>query len=103
MAKEILKQGNSLFEQIRQIDENGNEFWFARQLAKVLDYTDFRNFIGLINKAKEACINSGQDVSVHLVEANEMVSEFVTAGILKEMTAQSRNRIFVFNDYIKLF
>jgi DNA-damage-inducible protein D len=103
MAKEILKQGNSLFEQIRKIDENGNEFWFARQLAKVLDYTDFRNFIGVINKAKEACIISGQDVSDHSVEVNEMVSEFITAGILKEMTGQSRNRIFVFSAYIKLF
>lgn len=74
MAKEVLKQGNSLFEQIRQIDENGNEFWFARQLAKVLDYADFRNFTGVINKAKEACINSGQKITDHSVEANEMVN-----------------------------
>ena len=73
MAKEIIKQGSTLFEQIRQIDENGNEFWYARQLAKVLEYTDFRNFTSVINKAKEACINSGQEVSEHLVEANEVL------------------------------
>ena len=74
MSKEIIKQGGSLFEQIKQIDENGNEFWYARQLAKVLEYTDFsRNFIGVINKAKEACTNSGQEVSEHLVEANEVL------------------------------
>jgi DNA-damage-inducible protein D len=73
MAKEIIKQGGSLFEQIKQIDENGNEYWYARQLAKVLEYADFRNFIGVINKAKEACANSGQAISDHLVEANEVV------------------------------
>lgn len=71
----MIKQGGSLFEQIKQIDENGNEFWFARQLAKVLEYADFRNFIGVINKAKEACIKGGQEVSEHLVEANEVLPE----------------------------
>jgi DNA-damage-inducible protein D len=73
MAKEIIKHGGSLFEQIKQIDEYGNEFWYARQLAKVLEYTDFRNFTGVINKAKEACINSRQEISQHLVEANEVL------------------------------
>lgn len=74
MAKEIVKKGSSLFEQIKQIDENGNEFWYARQLAKVLEYADFRNFTGVIKKAKDACANSGQEVSDHLVDANEVVS-----------------------------
>lgn len=75
MAKEIIKKGSSLFEQIKQIDENGNEFWYARQLAKALDYADFsRNFVGVINKAKEACANSGQVVADHLVETNEVVA-----------------------------
>ena len=44
MAKEIIKQGNSLFEQIKQTDENGNEFWYARQLAKALEYTSILNW-----------------------------------------------------------
>jgi DNA-damage-inducible protein D len=74
MKKKVLKQGSSLFEQIKQIDENGNEFWYARQLAKALEYADFsRNFVGVINKAKEACANSGQVVSEHLVETNEVL------------------------------
>ena len=62
MKNEIIKQGSSLFEQIKQIDEFGNEFWYARQLAKILEYTDFRNFLGVINKAKEACVKSGYEV-----------------------------------------
>ena len=51
MAKEISKQALSLFEQIKQTDENGNEYWPARQLAKVLEYSDFRNFSAVITKA----------------------------------------------------
>lgn len=74
MAKELSNQNISLFEQIRQTDENGNEFWMARQLAKVLEYTDFRNFLGVIAKAREACKNSGQPIENHLVETNEMVA-----------------------------
>lgn len=73
MNQEIIKQGSSLFEQIKQIDEFGNEFWYARQLAKILEYTDFRNFVGVINKAKEACSKSGYEVSEHLVEVNEVL------------------------------
>lgn len=74
MAKQISNNNLSVFEQIKQIDENGNEFWMARQLAKTLDYTDFRNFLGVIEKAKEACQNSGQAVANHLVEFNEVVA-----------------------------
>jgi len=74
MAKEMTEQHHNLFEQIKQTDENGNEFWMARQLSKALEYTDFRNFSSVIEKAKEACRNSGQPLENHIVEANEMVS-----------------------------
>ena len=74
MAKEIAKQPFSVFEQIKQTDENGNEFWGARQLARVLEYTDFRNFLTVINKAKEACLNSGQLIDHHLVDFNEVIT-----------------------------
>ena len=59
MAKQISNNNLTVFEQIKQIDENGNEFWMARQLAKTLDYTDFRNFLGVIEKAKEAAKGNG--------------------------------------------
>ncbi len=74
MTKELSNQHTSLFEQIKQTDENGNEFWGARALAKALDYTDFRNFLSVIEKAKEACLNSGQQVKDHIVEFNELVA-----------------------------
>lgn len=79
MPKEISNQALSVFERIKLTDENGNEFWMARQLSKVLDYTDFRNFAGVIEKAVEACKNSDYDVNEHIVEANEvLVAYFFT-------------------------
>ena len=74
MPNQISKNNLSLFEQIRQTDANGNEFWMARQLAKVLDYADFRNFVAVINKAIEACKNSNYNINDHLVEATEVVA-----------------------------
>jgi len=45
------QQGPSLFEQIRKSDDNGNEFWSARDLAKVLEYMEYRNFKPAIERA----------------------------------------------------
>ncbi|RDC54144.1 DNA damage-inducible protein D [Pedobacter chinensis] len=90
MAKELSKQSLSLFEQIKQIDETGNEYWMARQLAKALEYTDFRNFSSVIAKAIEACKNSGQDVENHLVEFNEMVA--IGSGAEREMQSYKLSR-----------
>lgn len=63
----------TIFEQIKAVDENGNEYWTARKLSEILDYTDFRNFIAVIGKAKEACANSGESIDNHFVDFNEMV------------------------------
>jgi len=73
MSKELSNRALNVFEQIKQTDENGNEYWGARKLARVLEYTDFRNFQSVINKAKEACKNSGQPVDQHLVDFNEVL------------------------------
>ena len=63
----------SLFESIRHVDEYGQEFWYARELSKVLDYKDFRNFELTIFKAMETCKNSNNNVEDHFVEVTEMV------------------------------
>ncbi len=63
----------TIFERIKEVDENGNEYWAARKLSEILDYADFRNFITVIGKAKEACANSGQDSAYHFVDFNEMI------------------------------
>jgi DNA-damage-inducible protein D len=61
------------FEGASQADDHGVEFWYARDLQKLLGYTDWRNFVAVLNKAKHACVNSGQDLDNHFVDANEMV------------------------------
>ncbi len=63
----------TLFESIKHINENGQECWYARELSKVLEYKDFRNFELIIYKAMENCQNSGNDVSDHFGEFTEMV------------------------------
>lgn len=90
MAKALSKQSLNLFEQIKQIDEHGNEYWMARQLAKALEYTDFRNFSSVIAKAIEACKNSGQDVENHIVEFNEMVA--IGSGAARELQSYKLSR-----------
>jgi DNA-damage-inducible protein D len=61
------------FETIKRIDDNGSEYWSSRDLAKVLGYSDYRNFQTVINKAKITCENSGQVINNHFVEATDMV------------------------------
>src|SRR5215213_3742817 len=62
------------FETIRQEDEAGNEYWSARDLAKVLDYGEFRFFKNVIRKAETACENSGQLVADHFVQTHGMIA-----------------------------
>ena len=63
---------NNTFEDIKHIDEYGNEYWFARDLQKVLEYKDWRNFLKVLDKAKEACCNSRFNVDEQLVEVNKL-------------------------------
>ena len=54
------------------MDEYGNEYWYARELSKVLEYKDWRNFLKVLNKAKDACKNSGFNIDEQLVEVNRL-------------------------------
>ena len=63
----------TIFESIKRINEHGAEYWFARDLSKVLDYSEYRHFLPAIDKAKEACSNSGQDIHNHFEDILEMV------------------------------
>lgn len=63
----------SRFESIRKTNEDGGEYWSARDLAKALDYDDYRNFLKVIDKARLACVNSGYAVDDHIVDVNDMI------------------------------
>lgn len=63
----------NIFETIKRVDDNGSEYWSSRELAKALEYVDYRNFLTSVNKAKVACENSGEVIHNHFVDTNEMV------------------------------
>lgn len=53
--------------------ENGLTYWMARDIQPLLEYTEWRNFEDVIEKAKIACTGSGQSIENHFVEVNKMV------------------------------
>ncbi len=73
MNNELTPPSSNTFERIKRHNSKGGEFWSARELARVLEYSDFRNFVTVIAKAREACSNSGHEVADHFVDITEMV------------------------------
>ena len=69
---EIKENVENLFENIKHIDENGNEYWSARELQNVLQYKEWRKFEGVINKAKKACENSNIKVFEQFVGSDKL-------------------------------
>ena len=82
MEKEIITQLTKSFEDYAH-EADGLEFWFARDLQKLLEYNEWRNFILVIEKAKIACINAGQSVSDHFVDVNKTIT--MPKGASKEI------------------
>ena len=71
LLKEIDKNNKS-FEEIKHIDENGVEFWYARELMPILQYSNWQNFEKIIDKAKISCENSGISVFEHFIDVNKL-------------------------------
>ncbi|MFH0764705.1 MAG: DNA damage-inducible protein D [Candidatus Omnitrophota bacterium] len=64
---------SSVFESMKKINKQGMEYWSARELSKIFEYSEYRHFIPVITKAKDACNNSGHAVSNHFEDVLEMV------------------------------
>ena len=71
---ELENINETIFESIKHVDDDGNEYWYARELQKVLEYTEWRKFVGIIKKAINACKVSDYMASDHFVGADKMVS-----------------------------
>ena len=66
-----IDKNNKSFEDIKHIDENGVEFWYARELMPILQYSNWQNFEKIIDKAKISCENSGISVFEHFIDINK--------------------------------
>jgi DNA-damage-inducible protein D len=83
MSKKISTQHQATFDSIRHQNEEGNEYWLARQLAKVLEYSEYRHFLPVIERAKLACQTSAQTVPDHFEDVLEMVE--IGSGAQREL------------------
>ena len=90
MSRRLTKKTMSLFKSIKHIDENGIEYWTSRNLWKILEYNEYRNFLPVIEKAKIACKNSGQKIEDHFVDINEMVT--IGSGAERELDSIKLSR-----------
>ena len=79
---EDINKSNKSFEDIKHIDENGVEFWYARELQVVLDYKEWRKFNGVIQRAIKACNNSDINTLEHFVHVDKMVQ--IGSGAYRE-------------------
>jgi len=62
-----------MFEDIKHIDENGNEFWYARELQILLTYKKWEKFQDVIEKLKIACKKSGYDIEDHFLQVGKTI------------------------------
>jgi DNA-damage-inducible protein D len=90
MANEIEKARHATFESIRRVNQFGQDFWSARELGKILGYSEYRNFLPVAEKAKEACKKSGHIVLDHFVEYHEMID--IGKGAQREMPSVALSR-----------
>jgi len=87
---QMQKIHQAAFETIRKTNQQGQDYWSARELAKILGYQEYRNFLPVIGKAKEACLNSGQKREDHFVDMHDMVS--IGSGAQRKISDVSLSR-----------
>lgn len=73
---------NNIFDQIKKVNEYGSEYWSARELYKILGYTEYGKFTPAIERAKSACNGSRQAVADHFAHVSEMIK--IATGTEKE-------------------
>lgn len=73
MEKKLIMNYKKKFDEIRH-KENGIEFWYARELMQLLDYSKWQNFENVLSKARLACANNGITVEDHFADISKMVT-----------------------------
>lgn len=93
MTSELTPGTPSPFEQIRRVNDAGNEYWSSRDFARVLGYSDYRNFEAAVEKARTACFNSGQREDNYFVEVTDMIEVGNGAKRPTKTVLRSRSRL----------
>ena len=68
-----INEDNNFFENIKHVDENGVEYWYARELMPILQYSNWQNFEKIIDKAKKSCQNSDISVFEHFTDVSKTI------------------------------
>lgn len=80
---ELVKYNEQTFENIKHVNEYGEEYWLARELQSVLEYTQWRRFSDAVERAKLACVSSGFEVGDHFADVGKMVG--IGSGAVREI------------------
>jgi DNA-damage-inducible protein D len=81
--KEIQATHQSTFEMLRKVNQQGQDYWSARDLQEILGYSKWEKFLSVIEKAKKACVNSGQKDADHFLQMGKMVE--IGSGAQREI------------------
>ena len=71
---ELRKINETIFESIKHVDDDGNEYWYARELQKVLEYKRWDKFYNVIESAQVACSISNNNVLDHFSQVGKMIN-----------------------------
>ena len=85
MDKQTIQELKTTFDDIMHLTDDGIEYWTARELQKILGYTEWRNFEKVIEKARLSCKMAGNIENSHFVEVNKMVSSGVADIPIKDV------------------
>ena len=77
-----IENTNKSFEDIKHIDENGIEFWYARELMSILQYSKWQNFEKILDKAKISCENSDISVFEHFTDISKLSKRANNADVM---------------------
>lgn len=80
---ELKKINNTIFERIKNIDEEGNEYWLARELKEVLGYKRWDKFCNVINNAMVVCKNSKKAIDDNFSQVGKIVKTGVATKVIK--------------------
>jgi len=90
MKNDLIHNLTESFEGHAQSTENGVEYWLARDVQHLLGYSEWRNFLNVVTKAKTACEVSGHAVENHFVDINKMVD---VKKVERRLTSAEKNAI----------